>query len=58
MTEIIENHNGWTVRKSTFGRTHFSASQYGVGLNSSTLEGIRKNIDLHIWQQREAVKSR
>lgn len=46
-------YKGWTIHETQWGKKHFSASQYGVGMNHPTLEGIKNMIDYKVFEEQE-----
>jgi hypothetical protein len=43
---IIEIYKGWTIRYGSTITGAYRANRYGVGLGNSTLESVRKMIDV------------
>jgi hypothetical protein len=43
---IIETYKGWAIRYGSTITGAYRATRYGVGLGNSTLEAVRKMIDV------------
>jgi len=50
----MDKYNGWKIITFRWkGKDHYSASQFGVTMNTNSLDGIKSMIDTKIWEGRK-----